>query len=103
MNDKRMALLADGPRAGEWVEVSDRWLRMVDPMEPLGPLLAVKETDSVEIPSLRIREYRIEPAVLGTWRIWVAVSEHQSSRDRERSILRALLQRDVFARLERAQ
>ena len=101
MSDKRMALLVDGPRAGEWVEASKGGVRVLDPMEPPGLTFSAEAAESIEIPLPRIRDYRIEPVVLGDYEVWVAVSEHLPARERQKSILCALLQRDVFVRLER--
>lgn len=90
-------LCVGGPLDGQWRTVRDR---IFEAAEPPNFTFSTANTDAIIEPFIR-HEYRVENLAMLGFASWVAVCERQyrSSAERDRAVLRAVLQRDVAAQM----
>jgi hypothetical protein len=90
-------LCVGGPLAGQWKVVNERTFEAA---EPPKLTFSTEDTDTAIEPFVRHR-YHVENFVMFGFATWVAVCERQfmGSTERNKAIMRALLQRDVAAQM----
>lgn len=91
------ALCVGGPLDGRWKVVHDRTFEVA---KPLKLSFTTEDMDAVIEPFERYRYYVENFVMLGS-AAWVAICEREfmGSDERNKAILRALLQRDVAAQM----
>lgn len=95
MSKPYTALCVGGPADGQWKTVEDRTFEMAE--MPKVNFSAI-DTDTIIEPFIQHR-YHLERVAMFGFDLWVAVCERQfmGSTERNKAVLRALLQRDVAA------
>ena len=100
MSEQRTVLMIGGPKDGTWCTTTQGCIE-VEEMPRLDWKDWTGDTQSVDLPMPVRHQYYVAPMDMFGFRIDVAVCEKQfkSTAERNKAVLRALLQRDVAARM----